>query len=559
MIARAERLLDLGVEPSRILLVSFSRAARDEIIRRWSSIGLSSVATERIAWTYHSLGLHILMKERPFEIDERRPLAGQGLLEKALGAAVRACRVLSRPEMRAAISISKRRLIGSQEAATSPEAFSQASTYGVAHASLADGYLAYQRVLRSEGKLDFDDMVTEAALLLRSAGALGRWAGRWRHVMVDESQDTSHAQQLLVRLIASRAESLVWVGDDNQSIYGFSGADPDALAGSVFDRRYSLVRNYRSTEQIVSVLTAAAVRRVAMTSAVGDGPAIVTACLGTPREEAAFVARTICECAAPRTGILVRTNAQKLEIELALADAGIRHRSPGLSFHHRPEVRIAMAVVAMTLSPTAWEFSERARVNPCPCPGCGSHAHGSRPAYFGLFDSVVRRPWDPRGWRHEDWIRALVGIGREIDAADLSKEPLLPLLVRTRVLQWAIDGQAPDECSDRLETLSRLSDVLLEIGPVKLLARHREALCHADRHTPARVELSTIHSAKGREWPRVFLCGNTEHVLPHRRGDPREERNVRYVGLSRAESLLYVTGYSPHSEFLLSLHGRRDG
>ncbi|MDX1579084.1 MAG: UvrD-helicase domain-containing protein, partial [Gemmatimonadota bacterium] len=360
--ARVARLIREGLEPERILAVTFTNKAAGEMRDRIEArIGRST----RGLWigTFHSIAARLLRREagwtardRAFTIyDEDDAIRG---LKDVMEPAGYDPKRWSPRAVRSRISSAKNAMIGPSEYA--PAAFDLLA--GV----VADVYPAYQRLLERRNAYDFDDLLFEAVRVLEGEPRVGyRYADRFLHVLVDEYQDTNHAQYRMVRAFASRHENLCVVGDDDQSIYAWRGADLRNILD--FERDFPgahtvrLERNYRSTRSILEVANAVIALNVArkpkrLRTEREAGEPIQVVRSGDERHEAAWIAR---EIEARRGGarlddfaVLYRTNAQSRAFEEAFRRAGLPYRIVGgVPFYERREIKDVLAYLRLAVNP----------------------------------------------------------------------------------------------------------------------------------------------------------------------------------------------------------------
>ncbi len=493
---------------------------------------------------------------------------------------------------------------------------------------LAEVYAEYQKRLVDACALDFDDLLTGAVRLFREHPEVtGRWRARFRHVLVDEFQDTNLAQWELVRTLSEEHRNIMVVGDADQAIYRFRGADyrnlmrfedafPDASV-------IVLEQNYRSTQTILSAANAViannAGRRPKHLWTDQVGGELISRYLGEDeRDEAMYVAREVhrmVDDAHHRYGdlaVFYRTNAQSRVLEEVFVRSGIPYRVfGGVKFYDRREVKDLLAYLRALANPDD-EVSLKRIVN-TPKRGVGDTSVGKVEAFAtaaGLtFGAALRRAEDAGVTG-----KALSGIRVFLDVLDeLEHEArhgvaatVEAALERTGYLA-ELEAERSVEAAGRIENLRELVGVAKEfddalergevlgaaatavagasggdddgegtqaptipVGVARLQA-FLEALSlvtDIDDYDPEQsmVTLMTLHSAKGLEFPVVFVTGMEENVFPHVRwlGDPDaldEERRLCYVGITRARERLYLchawcrslfgsTQYNPPSRFL---------
>ncbi len=485
---------------------------------------------------------------------------------------------------------------------------------------LADVYREYQRRLLDGSASDFDDLLLLTVRLFREhPDALEHWRQRFHHVLVDEFQDTNAAQWELVRLLTEDHRSVMVVGDMDQSIYRFRGADFRNLMRfeEVFPDATVIVleQNYRSTQRILdaanAVITNNAARRPKhlWTEQVG-GELITSYHAEDEHDEAAYVAHEITRLTDTEgqgfsdLAVFYRTNAQSRVIEETLVRAGIPYRVVGgVRFYDRREVKDAMAYLRALVNPDD-EVSWRRIVN-VPKRGVGDTSVNKVSAYaqehgMTFRDALQKAAAAGVSGKALGGIADLLDILAEVEgAADAGVAPVVQAVLEDTGYLAELEAERSIESEARLENLQELIGVCREFddaladGNVTGLAGIASG--GADDETPAvpagldrvqafleavslvtdlddiegdkrAVTLMTLHSAKGLEFPVVFLTGLEDGVFPHLRslGDPdelEEERRLCYVGITRAQERLYLchawsrtlfgrTEFYPPSRFL---------
>jgi DNA helicase-2/ATP-dependent DNA helicase PcrA len=584
----AHLVLERGVDPRHIAALTFTNKAAAEMRGRVAQlVGRGGGVQQLTMGTFHSLGLHILQRERQalgfprgFVVYDTADQLGV-VRELLRGGGDR------RYDVRSILT----RISLAKNAFCPPEQYQPAE--GDAYDEItAEIYPRYQAALRGFAAVDFDDLITETVRLLREDEAVReRWAAAFRHVLVDEYQDTNRAQLLLVKELCARHGNLCAVGDDDQSIYSWRGADPGHIRDFEADfpgaRVVVLDQNYRSTPTILAAANAiirnnADRRGKVLWSALADGPRVAAVLAPAPEDEARFVAQEIARLAGEGrryrdVAVLYRSNLQNRELEEALRAARIPYvMVGGQQFYERKEVKDVIAYLRVALSERD-EISLRRIIN-YPARGVGpgtverltQSAHAARAP---LWRAVVEAAGGAIGEVRPAQTEAL---GRLVAAVDGLRAGLDTLGVATAVRRFveAIDlygdlrAASPSLTAaqrriDNVESLIRQLAARAERrpGPDALLEYLRHlSLADVDteeRQDPGdRVLLTTLHGAKGLEFPVVFVIGVEEELLPHARSlmphandvsdpdhvsDVSEERRLAYVGVTRAQEMLYVT------------------
>jgi len=477
---------------------------------------------------------------------------------------------------------------------------SRAETYR--ERALAEAYGEYQRRLVAAGAMDFDDLIMNTVFLLQAFPDVARaWRERFRHVLVDEYQDTNHAQYVLVKeLVTADGElppsELAVVGDADQSIYAFRGATIRNI--EEFSRDFPgatvilLEQNYRSTQNILAAANAVVSRNGSRTpkrlwSDAGDGPPIVGYVADSEHDEAAFVAEEVDqltdegEATPGQVAVFYRTNAQSRVFEEVFIRAGLPYKVVGgVRFYERREVRDLLAYLRLIANPED-EVSLRRILN-VPRRGIGDRAEACVAALAQRdkqsFAAALARPADVPGLAARS-AKSIAAFNELIDglrADDAAGMPVAELaeavLERSGYLAELQESEDLQDAS-RIENLNELISVAREFDATGGAAGRREPdgagetgaepgsladfleqvslVADADQVPEGEdhggmVTLMTLHTAKGLEFPVVFLTGLEENVFPHQRsvGDEKEleeERRLAYVGITRAERRLYLT------------------
>ncbi len=566
--ARVARLASLGVAPDRILAFTFTnRAAREMRERIERSMGDGA----RRAWigTFHATAVRVLRREAgtlglppEFVIYDRDDQ--ESVLKDVLREVDRTDEPAKPGAVLSRISDAKNALVTPAELA--------ARAFQPAERRIADAYARYQVRLRANGALDFDDLIAETTRLLRDFDeARARWAGRFEHVLVDEYQDTNHAQFRLIELLAKEHGNLFVVGDDDQSIYGWRGADLSNVLD--FERAFPgarvlrLEQNYRSCSNILKAANAVIANNRGrkgknLWSEREDGERLRFVLAGDEVEEARRVRAVLAEHAR-RGGaladcaVLYRTNSQSRALEAELRQNLMPYEIVGgVSFYQRREVKDLLAYLRVAVNPadgvSFW------RIWNTPRRGLGASVKAR----------VEFRTLETRE-SPEAALRALVAEGALTRQAEAGARQLLEtldalrglaaesvdrvvaeLLDRTHYLDSLIGEDDGDERRANVEELAasaahaaatreaNLVDFLAETALLTDLDRVEES---ADR-----VLLMTVHNAKGLEFRVVVVAGLEEGLFPHGASIEdgpglEEERRLFYVAVTRAADRVVLT------------------
>ncbi len=567
-----------GIAPEAILAVTFTNKAAGEMRERVVKL-LGPVASGVWLSTFHSSCVRILRREigqlgrsRGFNIyDESDSL---GLVKQAL----------RRHGLEAQTKDARRvswRIDQWKNAGLLPAAAAEKATDLEAEQSAAV-YASYQRLLAEANALDFGDLLLLTVELFdRFPAVLRHYQERWQYLLVDEYQDTNRVQYRLVNQLAALHRNLCVVGDPDQSVYGWRGADVRNILD--FERDFpdakvvKLERNYRSTQRILSAAGAVVERNPdrpakRMLAERGDGENIVLYEARDDRDEAQFVVRRLLEAVREgghsfrQTAVFYRTNSQSRQIEEELLKYDVPYVVVGgVRFYDRAEVKDALAYLRLVVN-RADAMALRRIVNR-PTRGIGD-ASVLRAAALAeaqgvsLFDGLRLFAASAEGARSRAKIAAFVelieSLAREAPAWSPG-EAIARVLERSGYVT-ALEREGTPEAETRIENLRELvagaedfsranagegdaerSDLELFLDQVALVSDLDNAELRDDR-----VSLMTTHSAKGLEFPIVFLVGMEEGLFPHQATtrDPRgveEERRLCYVGMTRAMERLTLT------------------
>ncbi|HXA63899.1 MAG TPA: UvrD-helicase domain-containing protein [Bryobacteraceae bacterium] len=437
---------------------------------------------------------------------------------------------------------------------------------------LASVYEQYEARLRQANALDFDDLLLEAVRLLAHDEDLRRqYNQRFEFVMIDEYQDTNRTQYELIRLLTGSHKNLCVVGDEDQSIYGWRGADIRNILDFEHDYPNAAVirleQNYRSTKNILEAASAVVANNTERkgkwlwtTSGAGERIARFEAFDG--EQEALFIADTIEKLltASPedRAAVLYRTNFQSRQIEEALRRYGRKYVVVGgFSFYQRAEIKDALAYLKVLSSPH--DSVSVLRIVNTPARGIGKSTIEQIEQYaleneLSIWSAIGRmldeNVFPPRA---EVALRAFRNMIQELAAmlatAKVS-DVLEEILARTGYIKM-LEGDKDPESESRLANLNELINAAAEAAErgegVPEFLDHAALVSDSDNlDERAPVSLLTLHNAKGLEFPIVFLAGLEEGLFPHMRSlDSKaameEERRLCYVGMTRAEKRLFLT------------------
>jgi DNA helicase-2/ATP-dependent DNA helicase PcrA len=443
--------------------------------------------------------------------------------------------------------------------------------------TVAVAYASYQQALAQANAMDFDDLLVNAvALLERHPDVRERCARTFSQVLVDEYQDTNHAQARWLELLAAEHRNLFVVGDPDQSIYGFRGAE----IANILDFRRSfpdarmvrLERNYRSTQTILDAANALIDNNAKrppkrLWTELGRGEPIVVHEADDEHAEARFVAGEIqrrCDEGAAYSEIAVfyRTNAQSRVLEDALVRAEIPYQVVGgTRFYERAEVKDALAYLTLLVNPA--DTGAFTRIVNSPRRGIGAttvsrllaHANTTGASVWDLACDPAAVPGLGAAAARslQRFTQTLGALARRAGEGGAVAPLLADVLEQTGYLE-ALHAERTIEAQGRIENLSELVNVATEYDsadtPERSLAdflAQAALVSDADGRADSErvVTLMTLHNAKGLEYEIVFIIGCEDGVFPHLRaldqGELEEERRLCYVGITRAQRSLYLT------------------
>jgi DNA helicase II / ATP-dependent DNA helicase PcrA len=565
-------------DPREVVAVTFTNKAAEEMQQRVQTLLGDSAAGAWVS-TFHAMCARLLRREAPaIRLSRDFVIYDSTDQVSAMKQVMRALNIddsLLQPK--AALS----RISHAKNLMQGPEAF--AGSYNPRDAQLAKIFDLYQRTLAESNALDFDDLLLKTVEVFNDPGVRARYAGRFRFLLVDEYQDTNRPQYLLMRRLAEAHRNLCVVGDPDQSIYKWRGADLRNIMDFEADypdaKVVRLERNYRSTQVILDAASAVISqnrnrkeKRLWTEEKGGDKVRYLQA--NDELEEADAISR-VARSAVRSPGetpmaVLYRTNAQSRVIEDALRREGIAYRIIGsVRFYDRKEVKDTLAYLKLLINQDD-DVSLRRVIN-VPTRGIGK----------GVMDALETAPpglalsADQGLSPHSLWSRLVAGLDRGVftgraaaslrafrdlmtGLVEMARQDPVSIAVgkvldRTGYLE-ALREDRSEESQSRVENLAELVSAAKEyemreagatvggfVDKLSLLSDTDETKGSAN----ARVLMMTLHSAKGLEFPVVFIAGLEEGLFPHSRSSEdeaelEEERRLCYVGMTRARRRLYL-------------------
>ena len=579
---RIAHLLAQGVNPYEILAITFTNKAAKEMKSRVEGL-VGDVANRIWLSTFHSFCAKFLR----FELDNflgynsnftiYDTSDSQAVIKAALKALNLDDKYYPVGAMIGAISDAKNKLLFASDFRKQARDFYQQK--------VADVYEYYERELRKNNALDFDDLLLVAVKLLQSNEAvLDKYSKRFRYVMIDEYQDTNHAQYLLAKLLASHWKNIAVVGDADQSIYAWRGADIQNILD--FEKDYpnctsiKLEQNYRSTKIILDAANAVIENNEGrpkknLWTDKTEGAKIQHFTAQSEHEEAAFIGDTIAKkhdihgVPYGDMAILYRTNAQSRVLEEALIKRALPYiMVGGTKFYDRKEIKDVLAYLRVLYNP--FDDLSLLRIINVPKRSIGAttvaklqdYARANGTSLFmtltqlHLVDSIKGKTKE----KLEEFgilIFTLVAEMEDRTVLDI----LESILDRTGYLAQLEESTDPQDQA-RAENIGELLSVAKDFqdtnpsGTVEDFLEQVALVNDVDsfEQEESKVTLMTLHAAKGLEFPIVFLGGLEEGLFPHSRTlmnpeEVEEERRLAYVGITRAEKELYISNATTRTVF----------
>ncbi len=597
--ARIAHLIDRGVSPYEILAITFTNKAAGEMRTRIEDL-VGEAAQRMWIYTFHAMCVQILRRNldrlpgytRWFSIYDEDD--AQTVIKACLKELGMNDQYYKPRSMLSFISDCKNQLKSPEEAAKGMQGRDQRADQLVAL------YQLYEEKVRAANALDFDDiLVRTLELFVECPDVLGYYQNRFRYIHVDEYQDTNMVQYELVRALAGIHSNLCVVGDDDQSIYGWRGADIRNILEFEKDFAHAQVirleQNYRSTTTILDAANAVIAHNVGrkektLWSERGKGEPLSYYQAPGDREEAAYVCRTIEQLLSRYTlsdmAVLYRTNAQSRVLEETLMRSRIAYRMVGgLRYYDRKEVKDLTAYLRLMINPS--DDVSFARIVNVPRRGIGeatvaairqAAAREGRSIMELICDSEAVTAVASRAAKKlKDFGEMMADI--KTQAADMSPVEAVKLVLDRSGYEQMLTDEDTDEARGRLENLGEYLNAVEQYMATAEAPNLEDFLQNValasdwdkTEGQERAVTLMTMHSAKGLEYPVVFVIGMEEGIFPHQRAlidmdQMEEERRLCYVAITRAKDLLYLTSatqrmlfgttqYNAPSRFLREIPG----
>src|SRR5881396_269302 len=566
----------VGAKPNEILAITFTNKAAGEMRERLQRL-LGPTARRIWILTFHAACGRILRREAGrlgyrsnFTIYDQADQVR--LVKQCLEELERDPKRFTPRGIHAQISSAKNQLVGPEEYAQRVHSFYDQT--------VADTYQLYQRRLFASNAVDFDDLLMLTVdVLQRFPEALEKWQSAFRYILVDEYQDTNHAQYRLLQLLAQPDMNVCAVGDPDQSIFAFRGADINNILDFERDfpgtRTIALEQNYRSTNSILDAANAVISNNrerkpKELWSELGDGDPVRVIELEDEHAEARFVAAGIVALveegySGDEIAVFYRTNAQSRVLEDVLVRQDIAYQViGGPRFYERAEIKDAIAYLQAIDNP--YDAVSLTRIANRPRRGIGDTSLARLQSWA---DAQGRSLWEAMEFAEEAGVgaaplRAIASFHTLMQSlqAGALELPVAQLVERTLERSGyleALEAERTIEAEGRIENLQELVGVAREYqenaDEPSLSHFLQEISLYSDqdaiRGEESLVTLMTLHNAKGLEFRAVYLIGMEEGIFPHSRSIEEqgleEERRLCYVGMTRAKELLTLTHASARS------------
>jgi DNA helicase-2/ATP-dependent DNA helicase PcrA len=574
----AHLIRERNVDPSNILAVTFTNKAANEMRERVER--MIDVPLNRL-WisTFHSACVRILRQhadrlgyKRSFVIYDE---TDRSSLIKACMADLRIDGEQYQPRaISARISALKNNLVDADQ-------YEKTSSHFGFEEAVSRVYSLYQEKLKESDGLDFDDLLMLTVKLFEQhQDVLGYYQGLFHHILIDEYQDTNHAQYRLVRLLTAQRKNLCVVGDDDQSIYRFRGADISNILN--FEKDYpaakviKLEQNYRSTQNILGAAGAVVARNLGrkpkeLWTQKRGGDKILCYKAFDEKDEARFICRTIHQevdegRSLRQVAVLYRTNAQSRALEDALRNHGVPYRIfGGLRFYDRKEIKDIIAYLRVLQNPA--DIVSLRRIINVPARGIGDTTidkleRAAAQAGIMLYQAAANPDGSdvtPSAKKKLKEFTAMMERMRT-DLGVLTITDLVRRVIHESGYGTALEQEKTVESRIRLENLNELmtatedfqeqnrdASLAAFLDQVALITDlEQQTAADSGRGNTDSVTLMTLHNAKGLEFSVVFLAGMEEGLFPHSRSaeskeELEEERRLCYVGITRAKERLFLT------------------
>lgn len=572
---RIAYLLEQGVAPYNIIAITFTNKAAAEMKERVNRM-VGSVAKNLWLSTFHAFCAKFLR----MEIENYTSYTKNFVIYDAADslALIKSClKELNLDEKVYAPSAAQSTISNAKNGLLTPDDFSKAAG-SFYEEKIAEVYVLYQQKLKANNALDFDDLLMVTVRMLLAHPDLSRkYQEKFQYVMIDEYQDTNHAQYLLAKILAGKYQNICVVGDADQSIYAWRGADISNILNFETDypcaKLIKLEQNYRSTQTILEAANAVIENNTerkpkTLWTDNNAGEPITHFQAYDERDEARFVADTIMtlntvyNTSYGNIAILYRTNAQSRVLEEMLMKYGIPYTIVGgLKFYDRKEIKDILAYLRVIFNPN--DTISLLRIINVPKRGIGEGTisklmQAASDNAMSLFD-IISNPDLVVGIngrmkaKLEELAEMLFNFMASVN--NLSVGELIQSIMLDSGYLSELENDGSPQALGRIENLKELLSVAREFAISAEEETLENFLSHValvsdidntDISDSTKITLMTLHSAKGLEFPIVFLTGMEEGVFPHSRAlynetELEEERRLCYVGITRAQHKLYLS------------------
>jgi DNA helicase II / ATP-dependent DNA helicase PcrA len=565
-----------------ILAVTFTNKAADEMRQRVQRLLHTQERNDLpLVSTFHSLCVRILRQDieklndkytRRFTIYDQ---------DDSIRLIKQAIRDLGYDEKYLAPRATQSAISSAKNRGEDPTAFAARAEYqDERRAIMAKVYEMYEARLHGNNALDFDDLLIKTVRLLRDVDEVrDKYNNKFRYILVDEYQDTNSLQFALISLLTQKSQNIAVVGDEDQSIYKWRGADISNILN--FEKHFPktqtirLEQNYRSTQTILDVAGAVVKNNLErkgknLWTSNPQGHRVGYYQAFDAEAEARWVAQKIVEHRREerdiRAAVLYRTNSQSRVFEEAMRRTGLQYNIiGGFSFYERMEVRDIIAYLKLALNPN--DSIALGRVINSPPRGIGKttidelerRAKDYEMSWWETISNMIEQPGSlgPRAISALKSFRNIINkLAQLAETPDESSKEPVSDVVRAAIIETGYElslrGERTDEAEGRLENLQELVNAAVDyddqgIEGLREFIDHSALVSDQDEYKrDAAVTLMTVHAAKGLEFPVVFVVGLEEGLFPHSRAasdraEMEEERRLAYVAMTRAERYLYVT------------------
>jgi len=584
----AHLIANESIWPEQILAVTFTNKAAREMRERLSHLLSQPNTRSFMPWmgTFHGICVRLLKIDGEaigvpknfviFDEDDRQSLIKQAMKTRGVSDKQIKARAVS-----GAISNAKNQLL-------TPADMAASANYPF-EKTVAELYSEYERARKAASGLDFDDLLIETVRLFKEAPEVrSKWRDKFKHILIDEYQDTNAAQYAIVKSLVNEDHNICVVGDDWQSIYSWRGADFTNILN--FERDFKgakvvkLEQNYRSTGAILDAAQNVIAKNQTRTdkklwTAEGQGAPVQVHETYDEAEEANLVAsrigtQTAIQARRPSEfAVLYRTNAQSYTLERAFLQARIPYKIVGgVRFYDRKEIKDIVAYLRVIYQPNdRVSFSRIANV---PTRGVGATSLERFLTWqavegIDVITALMRINESPVSGRAKTGLEklgnVLVAIRSMVEESTGPSHLIEEIVKRTGYKAYLQDGTPQAE--DREENIGSLISDAATFAELPDFLDEVALMSSADETAEESVTLMTLHAAKGLEFPVVFIVGMEEGIFPHSRiyeagpSELEEERRLCYVGMTRAREELHLSyaasrlqfgqrGYNPPSRFI---------